>query len=1030
MAIRFDAAADYLYRLTDPPSANSVTVTGWLYISTDTNAVAVLMVQGNAGGTVYQAMVLDSTGTTLQIVTNNGSSTGTTSLSVGTWYHIAYTRDGANHTIYLNGEVEVTRSDNISLTPYSFLLGGNGTNTFNGRLSYFKVWDGVLTQDEIRNEINSIRPVRRLNLHAWYPMFPGATERLLDYSGNGRDMAELGTLTEEAPPPVGWGGSPILFPYALTSSDLVIEQTTHGHTSGVLAVSQSQSISIEDAGHNHTAAELALTQAQALSVQSATHNQAVEEPALSQAHALSIQGTTHDHTADDLLIETDGTLTIQSAAHGHTADAVPLVSNGSLVIQGATHNHVADDVAVYTAGDLVIQDASHGHLADDVSLDDGLVGGADGVASVSATFFAAAFLSASSDPAATVSAALSSSQGILSGQSDGSSQVAGDAARGAPLSGAVAALSVLTADAERLRSLGGQSRGAGEAYQGAIGMRRIGGSSDGATAISALLGRDIDLSGSAAGLSTPAVNAESGGILFQDIYFQVTGTPVFNDDADPVTGTPGTWTVPVTVRRGGTSGTQVPPGAAIVKWGEYAALETTDFTGGIILTSDLGNAPYIDVFTVAKHAAGDVFPWEDEAVKPRVRMGNLHGVLGNTVDKWGIAMSTALSDTGAPYIEASNEGLVISDADLTIINGDLYVGDASETNFMRWDTDLGVLEVAGTIQALAGSIEGVLSIGTSGGIYQGSGTFGTPTTGLKIWNDSGVGRLTTYASGVEQVSIGSDGKFYAGAGAVRIDAAGVSLVQGTGGVNSIRWWDSSFSDVGLQLSARGESPTGVGLYIHDENEDQVAKFSVNGINLNYLTKVTNGLVLVNNSSSEDTPTAGVKLYADGTYDWPYFVNDLGDVAPLGLSEISIPIMAWYLTSSMAIEFFNNTPVLNFRSDALRAARVSFVVPKGWGGRTLKADITYFTTTGGGVVFSSTAWAISVGDNYNTHSGISAGDVITSSTANLYAKTTITSPTAFLVEGETVIWRLHRSYAHGSDVAGHCYVASIRLYVVD
>ncbi len=62
MAIRFDAAADYLYRLTDPPSANSVTVTGWLYISTDTNAVAVLMVQGNAGGTVYQAMVLDSTG--------------------------------------------------------------------------------------------------------------------------------------------------------------------------------------------------------------------------------------------------------------------------------------------------------------------------------------------------------------------------------------------------------------------------------------------------------------------------------------------------------------------------------------------------------------------------------------------------------------------------------------------------------------------------------------------------------------------------------------------------------------------------------------------------------------------------------------------------------------------------------------------------------------------------------------------------------------------------------------------------------
>jgi hypothetical protein len=39
-----------------------------------------------------------------------------------------------------------------------------------------------------------------------------------------------------------------------------------------------------------------------------------------------------------------------------------------------------------------------------------------------------------------------------------------------------------------------------------------------------------------------------------------------------------------------------------------------------------------------------------------------------------------------------------------------------------------------------------LTIGTAGGVFQGTGTFASPTTGLKIWNDGGIGRIGGYNS--------------------------------------------------------------------------------------------------------------------------------------------------------------------------------------------------------------------------------------------------------------------------------------------
>jgi hypothetical protein len=100
------------------------------------------------------------------------------------------------------------------------------------------------------------------------------------------------------------------------------------------------------------------------------------------------------------------------------------------------------------------------------------------------------------------------------------------------------------------------------------------------------------------------------------------------------------------------------------------------------------------------------------------------------------------------------------------------IGDAND--YVLWDGSL--LTVAGKL-LIDGASEfvGVATLGTSGGIYQGTGTFASPTTGLKLWNDGGAGRIAGYNTGVLQAGFDTSGRFTAGGGNVILDDDGLSL---------------------------------------------------------------------------------------------------------------------------------------------------------------------------------------------------------------------------------------------------------------
>ena len=223
MAVRFDNSADGLLRTTDLLDTDAAyTFMFWVYIASDLNAFSTFWTT-NAGGYSHSDWIgTDADGTTLQLysqaggggVTNNGSA-----LTVGTWYHIAMVRSSTTAlAVYLNGVQDASNTVDVSArtnaTRQEF-AGTAGSDPGNIRVFDAKAWSAALSIPEIFAEMQNIQPQRLTNLYGWWPFFAGSGERTDDYSGNGRDWTEAGTLTDEDNAPVAWD---VFMPRFVTTS--------------------------------------------------------------------------------------------------------------------------------------------------------------------------------------------------------------------------------------------------------------------------------------------------------------------------------------------------------------------------------------------------------------------------------------------------------------------------------------------------------------------------------------------------------------------------------------------------------------------------------------------------------------------------------------------------------------------------------------------------------------------------------------------------------------------------------------------
>lgn len=137
---------------------------------------------------------------------------------------------------------------------------------------------------------------------------------------------------------------------------------------------------------------------------------------------------------------------------------------------------------------------------------------------------------------------------------------------------------------------------------------------------------------------------------------------------------------------------------------------------------------------------------------------------------WG-GKSLSEGDFLLGYYGASQGGWLYFDQDLVSSNPGLVFGYA-DTEVIRFDSG-------------GASLYGVLDIDTNGGIYQGTGTFASPTTGLKIWQGAGgIGRIAGFNGGTVQWAANTSGQLYAGGGAVTLDVDGISLRFGSGDLDT------------------------------------------------------------------------------------------------------------------------------------------------------------------------------------------------------------------------------------------------------
>lgn len=230
MSIRFDSVGEYLTRTTGLVDCNAAyTVAFWVYLSADRNDDSHFWAGGTNVPAAWQNSDWVSTGadgTTLSLgVAAAGVNTSNlgTALSVGVWYHVALVRSSATLiTCYLNGVSDITNTRDVSARSAtdSEVLGTHNGSIFrlDGRVFALKEWSAALTAAEIKNEMQTVVPRRALNQVAWYPMLPGSGERTRNYKSGGANWTENGTLTDELPPPVSWGGGAMWAPFAASGT--------------------------------------------------------------------------------------------------------------------------------------------------------------------------------------------------------------------------------------------------------------------------------------------------------------------------------------------------------------------------------------------------------------------------------------------------------------------------------------------------------------------------------------------------------------------------------------------------------------------------------------------------------------------------------------------------------------------------------------------------------------------------------------------------------------------------------------------
>lgn len=214
MSIRVDAVGDYLERATISPPFS---ICGWCYMVNDRNDYSTIFAididQQTVGAGTGRSLSLqtDNDGVTLALW-DNTAYVGARTLTPGQWFFWAMVFSSNTSAIWYHANlgdlslyVSPTATTSNASNQYHHLMNNAYSEWFDGRQAYIKHWSVAKTEAQLTSEMLTIRPMSLSSVYLFTPTFPGSGIRVRDYSGNGRNWTEGGTLTDEDPPPISWG---------------------------------------------------------------------------------------------------------------------------------------------------------------------------------------------------------------------------------------------------------------------------------------------------------------------------------------------------------------------------------------------------------------------------------------------------------------------------------------------------------------------------------------------------------------------------------------------------------------------------------------------------------------------------------------------------------------------------------------------------------------------------------------------------------------------------------------------------------
>jgi hypothetical protein len=201
-SLEFNSQNDRLTRTTNLPARNNITFAAFLRLTAaQTGGDGAIFAIDDAAQ--YQVLEVPNGTTNLHLFHNPGVFNELTildGLTLNAWYFVAYTSDGTNLRGYIR---QVTTG--AAFTKSTLLAGGNptadtmyfGTDGFAEPITGIdirapRIWEAVLTEDELYKEALSFVPVRTANINSAFA-FRYPSDKLTDISGNARDLTAPST---------------------------------------------------------------------------------------------------------------------------------------------------------------------------------------------------------------------------------------------------------------------------------------------------------------------------------------------------------------------------------------------------------------------------------------------------------------------------------------------------------------------------------------------------------------------------------------------------------------------------------------------------------------------------------------------------------------------------------------------------------------------------------------------------------------------------------------------------------------------